>query len=192
MDTFQTIGAILAVILTTLEIIERFAHIRRAFTWVSGWIKAVWHMFKDCLIWRKYHPTCEIVAGCATVTGCHIELPIRIKYTSKDKEYDAYFQCENITVDMSSADERVKEPYRLHATNEQRDRTLTANKPLELEFTLTRDSDVPPKLYPKAQCKIANIGIVRLHGMSKAKKLDIEQFVVQVRFNKLEVRNVTP
>ncbi len=188
MDGFQTAGAILAILLLVFQLVDRIPAARRFATNLKRRIKEVGQVFKDWRLWRTYHPTYEVIADHAVVTRDyrrqdyrHIELPIKIKYTSRDDRFDSKIKCECILIDMYHCGKRDKTPYRLYASSEYHDVILPPNDSVVREFVARRNLEAPAELNSTTECRVISVGSVRIHGVSKARELKSKKFNVEIR-----------
>ena len=62
LDTFQTVGAIIAVILVIFQILDRFRGIIRFFSNLRWSLKRRWIMLREWLYWQKHSPLCHLVS----------------------------------------------------------------------------------------------------------------------------------
>lgn len=185
MDVFQTIGAILAFSLLVFQLFDRIPAARRFVTNSIQRIKGVGQMFRDLRLWITYHPTYEVIADYAVVTQdyCHIKLPIKIKYTSRDDRFDTEIICERVLIDMYHCGKRDKTPYRLYVPGKYQDRiSLPPGKSMVLvESVALKDLKIPAELNSIIECKVIAVGSAKIYGMSSDRNLKPKKFNVRVR-----------
>jgi len=122
------------------------------------------------------------VAEYATITdnGSYIELPIKVRYTSRDNTYNTMIVCERVLIDMYHQGKRDKSPYRLYAPSDICEQHLLPNKTIERNFTATRKLEAPAEVGSSTQCKVFDIGSAWIHGVSKPRKLKHKKSKVKI------------
>jgi hypothetical protein len=146
--------------------------------------------------WGKYRPSCGIVkVGYLEITkdanAYHFELPIDVKYVSRDPRYSTRMDCTTILMDvLHTGTDREKVPYRLHSStlplriepliSEGRYRViqqkwdLPSNESRIIRHTFIGQTEGEPLIENETFCKVLAIGIPLIKNVPIIKPLMIE------------------
>lgn len=210
MDTFQTIGAILALLLLIFQVFDRVPQLRRLFLSSVYLLKGRWRIFKEWRWWRQYRPSYEIVKiGELKISennrAYSMELPIDIRYTSRDSRHDTKMDTTSVYLDvLNTGKGRDKKPYRLSRNNfslkiypkkEDEDTkggylvinpiwTLPCRSNVIIRYRFFGQIDALPLLGAFAPCQIRAIGEAEVEGTNKRQLKSPDKFSVKVTWEK--------
>ncbi len=147
--------------------------------------------------WEQYRPSCEIVkVDILKITKgpnvYHFELPIDVKYTSRDSRYSTGMDCTTILLDVfHTGKDREKTPYRLHSSGLplrideksikegrykvelQQKWDLPSNESRIIRYTFEGQTEGEPLVENETSCIISHIGIPLIHNVNINKPLKI-------------------
>ncbi len=147
--------------------------------------------------WEQYRPSCEIVKVdylqiTKDANAYHFELPIDVKYISRDPRYSTRMDCTTILMDVFHTGEgREKPPYRLHSSTLplrieppisegryhvelQQKWDLPSNELRVIRYTFIGQEEGEPLIENETFCKILAIGIPLIKNIPINKPLKIE------------------
>jgi len=140
-------------------------------------------MLRDWRLWRLYHPIYEVIVDYATVSdgGRRIDLPLKVRYISRDRERNTSLRIEGFDILMFHHDRRESSPYRLHAASDRYDEALPKGEVSERVVTVHTNLEAPAILGEIAKCEVIDVGTAWVCSASKAKKLPPMTFKVRVK-----------
>lgn len=146
--------------------------------------------------WKQYRPSCVIVkVDYLKITKgpnvYHFELPIDVKYTSRDSRHSTGMDCTTILLNVFHAGkDREQKPYILRSSTMPRrieplgefggfkviqpKWDLPINPPWVVTYTFIGEVEVVPLVDEETSCIITHIGIPRIYNVNINKPLKIE------------------
>ncbi|MFC1923978.1 hypothetical protein ACFLXA_01225 [Chloroflexota bacterium] len=189
MDIFQTIGAILAVLLLLFQLISRVPRIRRAFGQFIPWLKDLHRNFKEWWYWRANKPKCRVVSNSPLYIKAiddynyALEAEVTIEFISRD-EYSINFITSWFYMEIKN-NERGPAPGIYKLENETRGDVSTlpnTHKSLRMDFTFKgKTHGKKPSLPNNPKCMVIMPG-VRHPVFHKVRGLKTDSYQLQVEW----------